>query len=253
MENIQSESKAIINDDPFIKGSELELASAVNMNVDVNADVNVNAIYQEQVQNPERVDVDVNVNAIIEEQGQTPERAGVDVNVNAVIEEQGQNNPNIFEDQNQLPQVNIDLNANNNNNYNYNEYQYDQVVENPVNVNIERNEEEEDNSKKCFVETLKIIAYAIAGIGIIFLFPFMLGYSYKTVHPLYMGILVEGNTYRVLSDKLYEGGRYYVGLNNYFVTFPRHNLYVHRIGIDNKTTSLQEETFVRDAITIRTK
>ncbi len=74
----------------------------------------------------------------------------------------------------------------------------------------------------------KIIAGVIGGIIVVIIFPSLLGTSYKTISPLYYGILVDGNTYEIYKDKLYDSGRYYVGLNNYFITFPRHNLYLER-------------------------
>ncbi len=119
-------------------------------------------------------------------------------------------------------------------------------------------DENYSETKRCCIETTKIFTYIVVGIGVVFLFPFMLGYSYKTVSPLHYGLLVDGNTFQIKYDKLYEGGRYYVGLNNYFLNFPRHNLYIHRIRdnikkIGTKTHIFEGGIFVSDAITVRTK
>lgn len=101
-----------------------------------------------------------------------------------------------------------------------------------------------------------ILATKFAGIIVLvgvfgFIFPFILGFSFQIVEPLNWGILVDGNTFEIKTEQLYDSGRYYVGLNGYFLKFPRTNLYIHRMrgsgNIDDNGM------YVSDSIKIRTK
>ena len=93
-----------------------------------------------------------------------------------------------------------------------------------------------DNKQLC----ITIVKYTSIILGILvicFLFPILLYYSFQSVKALKYGILVNGNTYKVYEDKLYTGGRYYNGINYYFLQFPRSNLFIQRITLTNKTIS----------------
>ena len=43
---------------------------------------------------------------------------------------------------------------------------------------------------------------------------------------MYYGIEVDGNTMTINTATLYSGGRYFLGLNHFFLSFPKFNQYV---------------------------
>jgi len=103
------------------------------------------------------------------------------------------------------------------------------------NENAVISEEVYSDTKAFCIKVSKVLSIVLSCIVGGILFPFLLGFSYRTVHPLFYGIAVNGNTFEVYTNKLYTGGRYYLGLNNYFLTFPRSNLYVQRILISSNS------------------
>lgn len=50
----------------------------------------------------------------------------------------------------------------------------------------------------------------------------LLGGSVKDIYPTTYGLKVNGNTNTVNKNKIYEGGRYFIGLNQYFIQYSMH-------------------------------
>ena len=63
-------------------------------------------------------------------------------------------------------------------------------------------------SKKCclFVLILSIILYIIYGLG--------------AISPLHYGLICNSISKKCDNKKVYEGGRYFIGITNYFLDFP---------------------------------
>ena len=75
------------------------------------------------------------------------------------------------------------------------------------------------------------------------------------------GIEVDGNTRQINRETLYSGGRYFLGLNHYFISFPRYNQYLlfssnnltHCKWRTKQGNSLEDTTLTDSSIICRTR
>jgi regulator of protease activity HflC (stomatin/prohibitin superfamily) len=85
--------------------------------------------------------------------------------------------------------------------------------------------------------------------------PFLLGYSFDTVHPRHMGLLFNQNTLEVRCDKLYysptEPSRYWLGIGHRFLEFPATHQVIRMHEGTHITSKTTEGAEVRMGLAVR--
>lgn len=69
----------------------------------------------------------------------------------------------------------------------------------------------------------------------IFVFPWLLGYSFDTIDPGYVGLLWNQNLHNLDDNKLWQEGRHFIGLGCYLIIFPTYAQFVNMESIHART------------------